>query len=66
MTFSPVFAFTALPLPLTGLTGYVTNRGDNAITVFDKRSTRVGAMIATGANPAGIALTSRGCWLMWP
>ncbi len=42
-------------LPL-GLNGFVTSRGANTVTLFDKLSGRVYAVIPTGAAPAGIAL----------
>lgn len=54
--FSPAFTGTIPPRPLPELTGYVTNRGDNSITVFDRRSARIGGVIETGLRPAGIAL----------
>ncbi|WP_224981138.1 YncE family protein [Geomonas agri] len=54
--FSPAF-MAEIPLkPLPGLSGYVTNRGDNTITVFDRRSARVGGVVETGPGPSGIAL----------
>ncbi len=56
ISFRPVFTATVPPVPLPELTGYMTNRADNTITVFDKRSARIGAMIETGKGPAGIAL----------
>jgi YVTN family beta-propeller protein len=56
ITFRPVFTATVPPVPLPELTGYLTNHADNTITVFDKRSARIGAMIETGPGPAGIAL----------
>ncbi|NTV48430.1 MAG: beta-propeller fold lactonase family protein [Geobacteraceae bacterium] len=54
--FRPIFTSTVPPVPLPELTGYMTNHADNTITVFDKRSARIGAMIETGKGPAGIAL----------
>ncbi len=56
ITFSPVFTATVPPAPLPELTGYMTNHADNTITVFDKRSARIGAMIETGKGPSGIVL----------
>lgn len=56
ITLRPVFTSTIPVAPLLGLTGYVTNHAANTITVFDKRSARIGAMISTGQGPAGIAL----------
>ena len=56
ISFSPSFTSTAPPAPLPELTGYLTNHADNTITVFDRRSARIGMMIATGQGPAGLAL----------
>jgi YVTN family beta-propeller protein len=56
ITFRPVFASTVPPAPLPELTGYLTNHADNTITVFDRRSARIGVMIETGRGPAGLAL----------
>jgi YVTN family beta-propeller protein len=54
-SFSPVFKAEVPVRPLQGLTGFVTNRGGNTITVFDKREARVTEFIETGRGPAGIA-----------
>lgn len=56
ITFNPVFTSTVPPAPLPELTGYLSNRADNTITVFDRRSARIGMMIETGRGPAGLAL----------
>lgn len=56
IAFRPAFAVTVPPPPLPELTGYLTNHGDNTITVFDRRSARIGLMIETGQGPAGLAL----------
>lgn len=56
ITFRPVFTTSIPPAPLPELTGYITNHADNTITVFDKRSARIGAMIETGPGPSGIAI----------
>lgn len=56
VTFSPAFIAEIPPPPLPGLSGYVTNRGSNTITVFDRRSARIGGVIETGRSPAGIVL----------
>lgn len=56
VTMHPTFVSRIPPVPLLELTGYVTNHSANTITVFDKRSARVGAMIETGRGPAGIAI----------
>jgi YVTN family beta-propeller protein len=56
VNFTPAFTTGIPPRPLPELTGYVTNRKSNTITVFDRRSARVGGVIETGRAPAGIAL----------
>jgi len=56
ITMQPVFSSRIPPVPLPELTGYLTNYASNTITVFDRRSAEVGAMIETGRSPAGIAL----------
>jgi YVTN family beta-propeller protein len=56
ITLRPSFATRIPPVPLLGLTGYLTNRAANTITVFDRRSARIGKMIETGRGPSGIAL----------
>ena len=45
--------------PVSGLTGYVTNRNDDHITVFDKKSGEVAAIITTGRGPEAIALDQK-------
>jgi YVTN family beta-propeller protein len=54
--FRPAFAGALPQTALPGLTGYLSNHADNTITVFDRRSARISAMIETGQGPAGIAL----------
>ena len=56
VTFNPSFNATIPPAPLPELTGYLTNHADNTITVFDRRSARIGVMIETGRGPSGLAL----------
>ncbi len=56
ITFRPTFASTIPPAPLPELTGYLSNHAHNTITVFDRRSARIGLMIETGQGPAGMAL----------
>lgn len=58
-SFSPVFSVYVPSTPASGLVGYVTNRGDNTITVFDKRSGEVRGVIATGRGPEAIALDQK-------
>lgn len=57
--FSPVFSLSVPSRPVTGLTGYVTNRNDGSITVFDKKSGEVAAIITTGRGPEAIVLDQR-------
>lgn len=56
ITLRPTFVSMIPPVPLLELTGYITNHAANTITVFDRRSARIGTMIETGRGPAGIAL----------
>jgi YVTN family beta-propeller protein len=58
-SFSPVFSVFVPAWPASGLLGLVANRDDNIITVFDKKSGEVAAMIATGRGPEAIALDQR-------
>ena len=53
---NPAFIFRSPTPPLLELTGYITNHSANTLTVFDRRSARVSAMIETGRGPAGIVL----------
>jgi YVTN family beta-propeller protein len=52
--FSPSFSIFIPGRPLLSVTGYVTNRSSHNITVFDKRSGLVSAVIETGMSPAGV------------
>ncbi|HEX9020971.1 MAG TPA: hypothetical protein VF903_06900 [Nitrospirota bacterium] len=54
-SFSPVFSISVPPLPPSGLAGYACNRDDNTVTVFDKKSGQVMAVIATGKAPESLA-----------
>lgn len=56
ISMNPSFTFRLPTTPLLELTGYITNHGANTITVFDRRSARIGAMIETGRGPAGIVI----------
>ncbi len=57
--FSPVFSLSVPSRPVTGLMGYVTNRNDDTVTVFDKKSGEVAAIITTGRGPEAIVLDQR-------
>jgi YVTN family beta-propeller protein len=52
--FSPVFSVARPHQPVASLLGYVSNSGDNTITVFDKKSGQVMYLIATGREPRGV------------
>jgi YVTN family beta-propeller protein len=53
-SFKPVFSLAPARMPLAGLIGYVSNSGDNTITVFDKKTGEVATVLATGREPRGI------------
>jgi YVTN family beta-propeller protein len=57
--FSPSFSVFIPPKPISSLAGFVTNFASNNLTVFDKRSGRAVAVVATGSGPAGMALDQR-------
>jgi YVTN family beta-propeller protein len=57
--FTPSFSVFIPFKPISSLAGFVTNFGSNNLTVFDKRSGRAVAVIATGRGPAGMALDQR-------
>lgn len=59
VTLTPAFHLQSATPPLLELTGYVTNRSSNTITVFDRRAATVGGIIETGRGPAGIAIDPR-------
>lgn len=58
-SFFPSFSLTIPGKPLVTLTGFVSNRDSNTVTVFDKRSGRVTSVIETGRGPAGIVLDQK-------
>jgi YVTN family beta-propeller protein len=57
--FAPVFSVMIPSKPIVSLAGYVSSRGANTITVFDKRLGQVVGVIATGRGPTGMALDQR-------
>jgi YVTN family beta-propeller protein len=57
--FHPDFSVVIPDRPLTTLTGYVTNFGANTITVFNKKTGSVRAVIETGQGPKGIVLDQK-------
>lgn len=59
-SFTPDFFITIPPRPVSGLTGYATNRSSNTITIFDKKAGEVAGIIATEGGPAGMALDQTG------
>ncbi len=58
-SFTPSFSVYTPTLPAAGLVGYVANRDDNTVTVFDKKSGQVMGVIATGRGPDSIALDQK-------
>jgi len=59
VSFTPSFSLIIPGKPLITLTGFVSSRDANTVTVFDKRSGRVASIIETGRGPAGMALDQR-------
>ncbi len=59
LRFSPVFSVSVPSRPVAGLTGYVANRNDDSIMVFDKKSGEIAAVMTTGRGPAAIALDQK-------
>jgi YVTN family beta-propeller protein len=59
-SFRPDFFVSIPSRPVSGLTGYVTNRASNTITIYDKKTGEVAGVIATEGGPAGIALDQTG------
>jgi YVTN family beta-propeller protein len=59
VSFSPSFSVVTPAKPISSLAGYVTNKASHNITVFDKKLRQVVGVIATGAEPAGMALDQR-------
>lgn len=54
----PAFSPFIPERPLSNLTGYVTNREDNTVAVFNKKTRQVSSMLATGSRPSGMAIDS--------
>jgi YVTN family beta-propeller protein len=59
VTFVPRFLATVPELPPLGQVGYVSNQGDQTLTVYDKKLGEARALIALEAHPAGMALDVR-------
>jgi len=58
-SFTPRFSLFIPAMPVSGLLGYVVNQGDNDITVFDKKSGQIAAIIATNRGPEAVALDKK-------
>ena len=58
-SFTPAFSLSIPQKPVIGLVGLVTNRNDNTVAVFDKKSGQVASIIATGRGPEGAALDQK-------
>ena len=57
--FTPAFTAQVPELPLAERLGFASDTGSDAVTVFDRRTRRVAAVIPTGRDPRGIALDPR-------
>ena len=54
--FRPVISGAVPVLPVVDLLGFVTNTGADAVTVYDKQSREVVAVLAAGRDPRGLAI----------
>ncbi len=54
--FRPSFEAAVPPLPLVELMGFVTNTGTDTVTVFDKKTRQVAAVLAAGRDPRGLCV----------
>ncbi len=63
--FTPRFSLYVPSPPVSGLLGYVVNRADNSLTIFDKKTGQVSSVMATGRQPEQVVLdqTSRTAYL---
>jgi YVTN family beta-propeller protein len=52
--FTPAFSATRPGMPVNKLVGYVSNRGSDDLTVFDKFARQVVGVIPSGSSPGGI------------
>lgn len=54
--FRPAFVADVPRLPLVDLMGFVTDTDSDAITVYDKKTRQVAAVLAAGRDPRGLAV----------
>lgn len=54
VTFRPVFLASVPKMPLSGMTGYISNYGSDVVTVFDKKGIEASGAIATGRGPRAV------------
>ena len=54
--FRPAFSGAVPAMPLVDLLGFATGTGSDSVTVFDKHTWQVVAVLPTGRDPRGIAL----------
>jgi len=54
--FAPSFSAEVPGKLAAGLIGLVSSRGTNTVTIFDKVSGRVAAVVPTGSSPSGMAM----------
>jgi YVTN family beta-propeller protein len=54
--FRPSFVAIVPPLPIVDLLAFATDTGSDTVTVFDKRTRQVAAVLPTGRDPLGLAV----------
>jgi YVTN family beta-propeller protein len=54
--FRPAFGASVPAMPLVELAGFATDTGSDAVTVFEKRTRQVVAVLPTGRDPRGLAV----------
>jgi YVTN family beta-propeller protein len=55
-----IAAWLAAPAPVLALNAYITDGGDNTVSVIDTSTNTVVATVAVGANPRGVAVSPDG------
>jgi YVTN family beta-propeller protein len=58
-SFMPSFEVTIPARPLSDLTGYLSDSGDNTVVVFDKLRMQATGVIATGSGPGAVVIDAR-------
>jgi YVTN family beta-propeller protein len=57
--FIPSFEATVPARPLSDLTGYLSDSGDNTVVVFDKLRMQATGVLATGSGPGAVVIETR-------